>query len=127
MSLSAKEAAELVGMSKPGIVKAIKCGKLSAEKDIHGEWRVEPVELFRVYEPVGNSTHQPQPQSLLQDASGWQREIQLLREMLLAKDEVIRAKDDALEDLRRAMLMLESAQPPQPRRQGFWARLVGGQ
>jgi hypothetical protein len=49
MSLSAKETPERVGGTKPGFLKAIRQGKLSATKDHNGEWRIDPAELFRVY------------------------------------------------------------------------------
>ncbi len=95
MSLSAKEAAEQVGMSKQGILKAVKQGKLSAQKDPHGEWRIEPAELFRVYSPVNHSSQQLEPTSSQQHTPentlgvhGLQREIELLREQIaLLKDE----------------------------------------
>ena len=51
MSLSAKEAAEAVGISKHGIIKAINRGRISAAKGKNGEWEIDPAELFRVYEP----------------------------------------------------------------------------
>jgi hypothetical protein len=40
VGISAHEAAEQVGMSKAGILKAIKTGKSSAQKDTSGEWRI---------------------------------------------------------------------------------------
>ena len=49
MSLSAKEAADAVGMTKQGIIKSIRNGRLSASKDEKGQWRIDPAELFRVY------------------------------------------------------------------------------
>src|SRR5690606_19941946 len=52
MALTAKEAAEQVGLSKAAILKAIRTGKISAQKDYNGEWRIEPSELFRRYTPV---------------------------------------------------------------------------
>src|SRR5215210_5764586 len=48
---SLKEAAEAVGMGKPGILKAIQKGKISAKKDVHGQWSIDPSELHRVYPP----------------------------------------------------------------------------
>jgi hypothetical protein len=133
----------MVGMTKTAIFKAIKSGKISAEKDTHGEWRIEPIELTRHFKPVSDSSRNPPPPSLQQTADSLQREIQLLREMLQAKDEVIKAKDDALDDLRRAMLVIEArtaapapqtevqpTAPPSPAQQPdkpktFWARLFG--
>src|SRR4051812_24462220 len=52
MSYSLREAATAIGMQKPGLLKAIQSGKVSAEKDANGQWRIEPAELHRVYPPV---------------------------------------------------------------------------
>lgn len=57
MYINAKEAADQVGMTKQGIIKAIKNGKISANKGEGGEWEIDPAELFRVYKPV-NQNHQ---------------------------------------------------------------------
>jgi hypothetical protein len=140
VGISAKEAATLVGLSKGAIINSIKSGRLSAEKDLNGEWKIEPVELFRVYPPV-NSGYTPvgigiEHHDTPTNTHNMQREIDLLREMLLAKDEVIKAKEDALEDLRRALLVIEARSatptPPAPvvesvpqteQSKGFWARL----
>lgn len=150
MSLSAKEAAEAVGLSKPGLLKAIKQGKVSATKDHNGEWQIDPSELFRVYEPVSSSTHQPEAQSFRQDTLGntentesLRREVELLRERLADKDDVIKdlrqRLDAEAEERRKLTLMLTHQQqpatlttlPPEPRREemqpekpkGFWSRL----
>ena len=47
--LTAQEAANEVNRSKPAILKAIKTGRLSANKNGKGEWEIDPAELFRVY------------------------------------------------------------------------------
>jgi hypothetical protein len=52
MPYSLKQAAEATGRSKPTILRAIQTGKISAQKDEHGEWQIEPAELHRVYEPA---------------------------------------------------------------------------
>ena len=52
MALTAREAGIRVGKTRQAIIKAIRKGTISAEKDAAGEWRIEPVELFRVYPPV---------------------------------------------------------------------------
>ncbi len=56
MYLNAKEAADQVGMTKQGIIKAIKNGKLSGKKSEGGEWEIDPAELFRVYKPVNQNS-----------------------------------------------------------------------
>lgn len=52
MSISLREASQEVGLTRQTILKAIRNGRVSAEKDLNGEWRIEPVELFRVWPPV---------------------------------------------------------------------------
>jgi excisionase family DNA binding protein len=122
VGISAKEAAELVGVSKNAIFKAIKSGKLSAAKDTNGEWRIEPVELFRVYEPVNDSSRtSPQPSSP-QAIDGLQRENELLRETVAD----LRARLDAESEERRrlSLILTESQQPPKSK--SWWAKLLGG-
>ena len=48
--LSLREAAEETGLTKPALLKAIKKGRISAQKNDRGEWEIDPAELFRVYE-----------------------------------------------------------------------------
>jgi hypothetical protein len=52
MPYSLKDAAAATGKSKPTILRAIQSSKISAEKDEHGEWQIDPAELHRVYPPV---------------------------------------------------------------------------
>ena len=73
--------------------KAIQSGKISAEKDAHGQWRIEPSELHRIYPPV----HSPGASGTASDAGSegpvetignpngtslLQQEIRFLREKL---------------------------------------------
>jgi hypothetical protein len=61
MPYSLKQAADATGRSKPTILRAIQTSKISAVKDEHGEWQIDPAELHRVYEPVqGNGTDEPE-------------------------------------------------------------------
>ena len=130
MSLSAKEAAALVGMSKAGIIKAIQRGDLSASKDRNGAWQIEPVELFRVYPPVSPEVD---TELTLVDSAGdtpSTSETALLRELLAAKDDVIadlrRRLDAEADERRRLTALLTVKDDPQPRPVGgFWARLFG--
>ncbi|VVT32743.1 conserved hypothetical protein [Sphingomonas aurantiaca] len=62
MSLSPAEAGRHVGLTKQSIVKAIRSGRISAVKDAKGEWRIEPVELFRVWPAVNQDTGKVIPQ-----------------------------------------------------------------
>jgi predicted site-specific integrase-resolvase len=57
MGITLREASEKVGVTRQTLMKAIKTGRVSAEKADNGEWRIEPVELFRVWPPVNEVQH----------------------------------------------------------------------
>jgi excisionase family DNA binding protein len=50
-TFSLREAAEQTGTSKSTIFRAIRAGRLSANKDADGNFAIDPAELFRVYPP----------------------------------------------------------------------------
>lgn len=52
MKLSASQAAQAVGKSVPTITRAIKSGKLSAERLPQGGYAIDPAELHRVWPAV---------------------------------------------------------------------------
>jgi len=124
------EAAKLTGKQRQTIHKAIKEGRISAVRSEAGEWRIDPAELFRVYPPLStvNDNQSAQVDAGLQRVdSGLQREVELLRER-------IREKDDIISDLRedrdhwrqQATALLTDQRPKPPAEQpatGFWARL----
>ncbi len=124
------EAAKLTGKQRQTIHKAIKEGRISAIRSEAGEWRIDPAELFRVYPPLStvNDNQSAQVDTGLQRVdSGLQREVELLRER-------IREKDDIISDLRedrdhwrqQATALLTDQRPKPPAEQpatGFWARL----
>jgi hypothetical protein len=93
VGLSAREAAEQVGLTKQAIIKAIRKGTISAEKDVSGEWRIDPAELFRVYQAtVKVADNHQQPAAAVVDP-GLQREVAF-------RDEKIALLEDQLADLR---------------------------
>ena len=55
-------AAKATGKSRTTILRAIEKGKISAKKDEHNQWNIDPAELHRVYplkqqdNNVGNSS-----------------------------------------------------------------------
>ena len=91
------EAAKLTGKQRQTIHKAIKEGRISAVRTESGEWRIDPAELFRVYQPVStvndNQSREVDTSLRIVD-SGLQREVELLRER-------IREKNDIIDDLRQ--------------------------
>jgi hypothetical protein len=117
MALMAREAGERVGKTRQAIIKAIKKGTLSAEKDTAGEWRIEPVELFRVYPPVPPvDDNQPVTESA-NDTGGLQREIALLRERI---DDLVEDRDRWRDQAERTMTLLTDQRPPRRRRWWPW-------
>jgi len=52
MAYTLGQAALAVGKSKATISKAIKSGKISADKQPNGSYKIEPSELHRVYPPT---------------------------------------------------------------------------
>ena len=90
-SISLAEAGKLTGLHKVSLLRAIKKGKISAEKDEHGEWRLQPAELFRVYPPLpeqrnGNGEEQrytaPLNAALEAEISALKQLNQMLRDQL---------------------------------------------
>src|SRR5262249_41661737 len=51
MSYRLAEAAAACNLNRSTVRRAIKTGKVSATKDVHGQWHIEPGELHRVYPP----------------------------------------------------------------------------
>jgi hypothetical protein len=117
MSLSLREAGLQVGRSRQALLKAIKKGTLSAEKQA-GEWRIEPAELFRVYPPVAVSSsnnHAP-------DTAGLQMEVTLLRERI---DDLVEDRDRWRAQAEHVTRLLtdqraQSDTGPEPRRRRRW-------
>jgi uncharacterized coiled-coil protein SlyX len=57
MSYTLGTAAKATGRNKTTILRAIKDGKITALRDVaSGAWRIEPVELHRVYPAIAEAT-----------------------------------------------------------------------
>ena len=52
MTYSLQEAADAAGVNKSTILRAIQAGKVSATRNEHDQWLIEPAELHRVYPPA---------------------------------------------------------------------------
>ena len=126
------QAAELVGKSRMTLMKAIGKGKLSAIRDVHGRWQVDPAELTRVYRVIAASNSNTQP--FLADGSTVVAEVAQARlEALQAR---IEEQSAMIADLRqqrdqeRAERVQAQAQVmallPSPKTEAsIWARLLG--
>ena len=124
MRLTAREAGERVGKTRQAIIKAIRKGTISAEKDDAGEWRIDPAELFRVYAPAqpetapGDDT-QPATDGA-GDTAGLHREITLLRGRI---EDLVEDRDRWRVQAEQALRLLtdQRPQPDAPRRRRWWS------
>lgn len=113
--LSAKQAAKETGKSTSTITRAIKTGKITAQKKSSGGYEITPSELFRVFPPVNkNEVAQPVPQD---------REMALLKQLIADKDKTIddlRTRlDQESEERRKLNTMLID------QRKSFWGKIWG--
>ena len=118
---SLTQAANEAGFHRSTVLRKIKAGKLSAQKDEEGEWRIDPAEFYRVYPKraasppdAGNNAHTLQNNTAQQSAIADTGEtLALIRQMIdaahTAKTEEIRRLEETIEDLRNR-LDKESAQ-----------------
>lgn len=133
MGIALAEAAKQVGISRVGLLKSIKRGKVTAEKNVHGEWEIEPAELFRAYPPVKQVTGDKIDEvtvsntlesKMLQDKIDAQREqINDLREQLAKAEgreaKILKMMDEQITNMR----MLTDQRTGN--RTGFWSSLFG--
>ena len=124
MGITLREASEKVGVTRQTLMKAIKTGRVSAEKSDNGEWRIEPVELFRVWPPV-NGVQQPlQPELTGGDTPSLQVENRLVREQVAE----LREERNAWREQAQRLALTDQRAAPQPAPQrGFWSRLFSRQ
>jgi excisionase family DNA binding protein len=116
MSYTLATAAKATGLNKSTILRAIKSGQINGAKDQSGEWRIEAVELHRVYPAVAElSAGSAVPKRHRSDAAALDAEIEalvsragdLLRQQL---DEVRRARDARRAPVVAAPCWLDSCQ-----------------
>ena len=107
MPLTAKQAADAVGISKNGIIKAIREGRISGTKNAKGGWEVEASELFRVYQPVDGVDSEPESPSECSSTPSIPPnpplEISLLEQKLEMTEQRLSDKDEVIEDLRQQL------------------------
>jgi len=142
MTYTLKQAAEATGKTKPTILRAIQKGKISAKKDEHGEWEIEPAELHRVYHPTDDTDTPSDTRTDVRndentiESEALRQEVALLREMLAERDRRVADKDGVIDDLRGRLdteaeerrrtqaqltaLLTDQRPQPAPERRGWW-------
>ncbi|GBR24820.1 hypothetical protein [Gluconobacter japonicus] len=139
--LSQRRASEIWGVSRRTIQRAIQSGKLSISLD----GQIDPSEMLRVFgeasskkdggagapvsEPLAPPNAPGEPPS---SEAALSAEIKALRAALVAKDELLAAKDRHIEDMSLSLRLLAApiSQPQPPsqarkRNQTFWQRIFG--
>jgi hypothetical protein len=122
MKLSLGQAAKETGLDKSTISRAIKTGRLSAERKDSGGYEIDPAELFRVFSPAAKKPD-PLPSDVPQETLLENRELRIRLEVAELR---IRDKEDEIRDLRRrldveseerrklTLMLLPPANLPQP-------------
>ncbi len=109
MPYTLKQAADATGKTKPTILRAIQSSKISAKKDEHGEWEIDPAELHRVYQPAqrGDTSTDTRTAArngeITSESDVLRQELSLLREMLAERDRRVADKDGVIDDLRQRL------------------------
>ncbi|MFZ1491963.1 MAG: DNA-binding protein [Candidatus Competibacter denitrificans] len=111
------EAAKATGLTKSGLAKAIKTGRISATRNENGSYAIDPVELHRVFPLVVDG--QLNSESVQLDTAGKLAELatkiealqdQLSREREWSRELSRRLDEEAAE--RRKLTALLTHQPP---------------
>jgi Helix-turn-helix domain len=127
------QAAKAADVSKTTIQRAIKSGRLSASRQEDGSYVIDPAELHRAFPRDGNADPEMKQSVTLSEPGELRVEVEMLRERISEKDEVIddlrRRLDQSQEERRQVQARLTGLltdQRPQPAaRRGWWRRLRG--
>ena len=88
------QAAIAVGKSKATISKAIKNGKISADKQANGSYRIEPSELHRVYPPTLSTVEPQRTETPNSTIVNLRETIELEVELKAARQRIIDLEED---------------------------------
>jgi hypothetical protein len=88
------QAAKAAGVSKTTLRRAIENGRLSASRNDDGSYEIDPAELHRAFPSHSDGSGTMARSVTVNGTGGLQVEVEMLRERLTEKDDVIR-------DLRR--------------------------
>ena len=133
MKLSANEAAKRTGKSVPTITRAIKSGKISAEKTGKGGYLIEPSELFRAFPAITEPNDETPPMLDSETHKRYPHETLSLQEKVSSLEAALadaKAERDEWRDQAKRLAMAlpapESVESEKAgHKQGFWKRLFG--
>lgn len=151
MSFSISRAAKEAGLSKSTISRAVKSGRISAQKQDDGSFLIDPAELFRVYprtvaQPPSDAPHDALRNRDEKPVATTSNDLEIVKVKLEMTEAMLAREQETVADLRkrldvatdRVLSLTKVAQPhddaendamrnsPQPApRRGLWARLRG--
>jgi len=113
MSYTVGQAAKATGKSKPTISRAIKSGKISANRNDNGSYSINPAELHRVFSPVSSNSNDNATMTQAETLNGMSAlrvEIVGLREhaaiLKSERDDLRRRLDQETEERRKLTTIL---------------------
>lgn len=126
------EAANLVGKSIKTIYRHIESGRLSCVIDDNGRKVVDIAELVRVYGLNLSLIENDNKVSMSDNGNGvenniihLEKEIELLKMLLVEKDKLLNEKDQRNADLKQALMLLEDKTKIEQPKQSWIGRLFG--
>ena len=91
-------AAQACGLNKSTVLRAIKAGKISATRDEHGQWQIDPAEMHRVYPPVASNVAEQRSEQRYAPAQPRDRTDELVAELRARLEDMRNALDRACAD-----------------------------
>jgi hypothetical protein len=123
MPYTLAQAAEACGINRSTVLRAIKSGRISGQRDELGAWSVESVELHRVFAPIAAEAT---PKAVPQDAQAGAQVAARLAQLA-----EMRAQRDAWQGIAERLTSAlpkpasEPAEGPKPQTWWRWLRSTG--
>lgn len=108
MQYTAGQAAGATGKNIATITRAIKSGKISAQKDASGAWKIDASELHRVFplrtqdlrKTTMQSDARPTQEQSISQITALEQELTTLRERVAAQSELLEERAGQISDLK---------------------------
>ena len=138
MVYSLTQAAQATGLTRQGVLAAIKRGTISGSKNTHGQWEIDAAELHRVYPlaTVNSNANTLVDSSVAPDNTLSTQAINTLQQRLAVTEALLqeargqvdelKADREAWKDQAHEWMMMTKALPPEGdlrKKRGFWAKL----
>ena len=130
MGYTLGQASEATGKAKSTILKSIKAGRLSAERDAVGNWSIEPSELHRVYEALPRERNERNAtvhgeRHIESEHQAHIRELQSRVDLLERLCKQVEGERDNLREQNTRLTALLPAPKTEEPPKSLWSRLFG--